>query len=117
MENSKKKIIAPIVVIPIILLIVLIGYVIYYTNQCKDNFANVSKIKVEKYLEEKYKDDFKDVKLIGSRSDNNGGEYSWGTLYKSHFVNYYSVHSKKYDTDFLVLYEKQLFGVHTCERL
>lgn len=117
MENSRKKIMIPIIVIPVILILLILGYSIYFVNQYKNDFqGSISEKKITEYLENKYNDNtFANIKLVGKATDSgiegascDGSQFS--TLHNNTFIYYYSAHSTKDDKDYIVKFEKKIFG-------
>lgn len=67
MKNSKLKIILPIVLIPAVMVMIVVGYILYMIYGYQNDFKNsISEKEILKYLQEKYDGDFTDIKLIGS---------------------------------------------------
>lgn len=115
--KDSKKIMIPIIVIPIILLVLILGYGIYFIRQYKNDFqGRISEEKITEYLKNKYNEDtFKDVKLVGKATDSgidgascDGSQFS--TLHNNTFIYYYSAHSTKEEKDYIVKFEKKIFG-------
>ncbi len=112
MKESKLKIILPIILIPVLVIVSLIGYHIYeYSNNFK---SEIPSEKVLEYLQEKYEGDFEKVQLMEEGKTKRLPPISGcmnlrkETLYYNEFNYYYSAFSKKYDTEFVVAYANQL---------
>ena len=107
--KNKKVIISIILIILCIIIACFVRTIVQYNNKYK-----ISDDKILKYLNSKYDGDFKDVKLIDTKQTKTireGGSIDgsqFNTLYYNDFAYYYSVYSSKYDTNFIVVYEKQL---------
>ncbi len=117
MKESKLKIILPIILIPIVLIVGVVGYMSYKINQYKnDEFkASVTEKDITKYLKSKNEGEFKDIKLIETdkkkHSEGGGGCPVATADYYDEFFDYYTVYSEKYDTEFFVTAEKDIFSV------
>lgn len=112
MKDSKMKIILPIILIPVLIIVSVIGYRIY---QYRQNFkSQIPTEKVLEYLQEKYAGDFENVKLIQKgatkkRPLHNGcANIRKETMLYNEFNFYYSAYSKKYDTEYVVAFANQL---------
>lgn len=112
MKDSKLKIILPIILIPVLIIVSIIGYRIY---QYRQNFkSEIPTEKVLEYLQEKYAGDFENVKLIQKgatkkRPIHNGcANIRKETMLYNEFNFYYSAYSKKYDTEYVVAFANQL---------
>ena len=112
MKDSKIKIILPIILIPVLIIVSIIGYRIY---QYSKNFkSEIPTEKVLEYLQEKYAGDIENVQLIQKGATKKHPIHNGclnlrkETLLYNEFNFYYSAYSKKYDTEFVVAFANQL---------
>jgi len=106
MKDSKLKIILPIVLIPIILLIFIIGYAYSFKKAYDTSFKDsISEEDIIKYLNDKYSGEFKNIKLIDSYKTSEkggGGCPTTNAPYDDRYYYYYKVYSVQDDTEFVV---------------
>jgi len=122
MNDSKQKVMLPIILIPTLIVIIIAGYLIKLNINYNNGFKNsISEKDILKYLHKKYDGDFEILEVVDSYSYDNPELNCDGSTcdspldieYDNKFYHTYSIYSDYYDTDFLVTTKKQIFSANS----
>lgn len=110
-KNANKKIIIPIVVIPIAFIVFIVGIIAFTLFGFN---TGISESKILGYLQGKYPGNFSNITIFDSQKSSyagscDGSDFNHGYDDQSYY--YYNVYSDYYDTNFVVTCKKQLFSV------